>query len=568
MPPQTSIPSNQPNALDPQAVNLAKAIRQTESGGNPTAKGKSGEYGAYQYTPATWATDSANAGVNVPLEKSTLEQQNEVAYKKIKALKDKGLNVGQIASTWNAGAGEPDAYTGKFSNGQPSVGTNKFGAKYDVPAYAKSVATAYQTLKGGGKVGADPQNPSSTANQAPIQPEQKSLARKAQDVLTTIFPGTQQIGESLGTAAFDAGQLLQGKNPFKNNDGSVNKASQVDIPKTIGGYLQAGSMVGAPGAGAETALGRISTTAGLGAIAGAGGSLASGSKDVGEITKQGLIGGAVGGVLGGAGELISKATQYLPQRLARTYLPGTSAETAKYAVDKGLGSPTKMLTESDSSLSKIGSGIESVLNHESLKGITATAQDIYPSIIEKYPNAGLTLENVGEQLKKLAPLQQGLVDKLEKTGLTAAELNQLKSAIGGATYKSVFDEPAVKAGKQIGNSAYASFSDWLKKVAPDAAPLFEEYTKELQLNGALQKAIRNGEKARPITLRDIVALMAGLGVGGPLGGLGTVVAEKALVNPSVNLTAGGLINKLNAPAVGALGRTGLVSGIGNLTQAK
>lgn len=156
---------SQQNSLDPQAVNLAKAIRQTESGGNFQAQGKSGEYGAYQYTEPTWAKDSVSAGVNVPLNQATPEQQNEVAYKKIKALKDQGYNVGQIASIWNSG--DSEAYKGTFSNGKPSSSTadggkpNSYGVKYDVPAYAKSVATAYQTLKGGGQVSADPNNPSS-----------------------------------------------------------------------------------------------------------------------------------------------------------------------------------------------------------------------------------------------------------------------------------------------------------------------------------------------------------------------------------------------------------------------
>ena len=125
-----------PVTLDQDAVNLAKAIRQTESGGNFTARGKSGEYGAYQYTP---------------------EQQNEVAYKKIKELKDAGHNVGEIASIWNSG--KPDAYLDTSY-----TGTNKHGAKFDVPAYAKSVATAYHTIKAGGTPSIDKNNPSSTLN--------------------------------------------------------------------------------------------------------------------------------------------------------------------------------------------------------------------------------------------------------------------------------------------------------------------------------------------------------------------------------------------------------------------
>jgi len=37
---------------------------------------------------------SAAAGVNVPLNQSTLEQQNQVAYTQIKKWKDAGYNVG------------------------------------------------------------------------------------------------------------------------------------------------------------------------------------------------------------------------------------------------------------------------------------------------------------------------------------------------------------------------------------------------------------------------------------------------------------------------------------------
>lgn len=126
------------NGLDPDAVNLAKAIRQTESGGNFQAQGKSGEYGAYQYLPSTWATDSQKyLGQAVPLQSATPEQQNEVAYKKIKDLKDQGNNVGQIASIWNSGS--PD-WQGK-------VGTNQYGVAYDTPAYVDKVAHTYQQIK-------------------------------------------------------------------------------------------------------------------------------------------------------------------------------------------------------------------------------------------------------------------------------------------------------------------------------------------------------------------------------------------------------------------------------------
>lgn len=176
-PQTTSTVSN----LDPQAVNLAKAIRQTESGGNFQAKGKSGEYGAYQFTEPTWNTYAKKHGVNVALNQATPEQQNEVAYKQIKEWKDSGYDVGQIASLWNSG--KPDAYKDTSYKG-----INKMGVSYDVPAYAKSVATAYQKLKSGGQVSADPNNPSSTANPNIVQPIQNSADQKSAEEYGALIP--------------------------------------------------------------------------------------------------------------------------------------------------------------------------------------------------------------------------------------------------------------------------------------------------------------------------------------------------------------------------------------------
>lgn len=579
MPPQTPAPSTL-SSLDPEAVNLAKAIRQTESGGNFTAKGKSGEYGAYQFTEPTWNATATKFGVNVPLNQATPEQQNEVAYKQIKNWKDAGNNVGQIASMWNAGEAHKDAYLDSSY-----AGVNKAGASYNVPAYAKSVATAYQTLKNGGQVQADPNNPSSTANETPVQPstpvaqpdttvrpgeatalehsDQNSQGTKLENVLEGIFPGTKQIGESLGTAAANIGKLIHGQNP----DIPVN------VPKTIGGYLQAGSTAASPAVGGAGALGRIGATAGLGALTGAGGALAGGSTSGKDIAKSGLIGGAVGGLAGSAGELLSKAAQYLPYSIVRKIIPGTNAETAQYAVNKGLGTPTSMLKASDSSLESLGSKIEAALTSPAVEGLKVGPQEIYSSVIAEHPNAGLTLDNVGDELKKLVPLQKGLVDKLQKEGLNPKELNQLKSALGVATYKSVFDEPAVKAGKQIGNTAYQAINDWLKSTlpairtdAPKVAPLFDDYTKELKLNGALGKLIRSNEKKKFVSLTDLSTLIGGSALLGPLGGAGALVAKKMIGNPSAELIGANLINKLNKPIVGGVARTGLLSGIGNASQ--
>ena len=113
------------------ASRIAAAIRQVESGGNYSAKGGSGESGAYQFMPSTWKiwakTYLGNA--NAPMTKSN---QDKVATAKINSLLKQGYSAREIALIWNGGS--------------PTVkkGVNKYGVKYDTLAYANKVLKALQ----------------------------------------------------------------------------------------------------------------------------------------------------------------------------------------------------------------------------------------------------------------------------------------------------------------------------------------------------------------------------------------------------------------------------------------
>jgi hypothetical protein len=110
----------------PTATSISAAIRQTESGGNYQAKGASGEYGAYQFTPATWSGWAKQyfGDANAPMTKVN---QDKVATAKVQELIDKGYNAQQIALIWNGGT--PVA----------KKGVNSKGVAYDSGAYAKKV---------------------------------------------------------------------------------------------------------------------------------------------------------------------------------------------------------------------------------------------------------------------------------------------------------------------------------------------------------------------------------------------------------------------------------------------
>ncbi len=143
--------------MDQDVINLAKAIRQTESGGDFNAKGKSGESGAYQWTPATWKAHARDALGNENAE-MTPSNQNAVAYTILKKRKDAGLNPAQIAAEWNSGSAQ---------GWEEKRGTNKFGVQYDVPKYVKSVTDAYQQYKAGNPNPSISPNPSTTGGYNP-----------------------------------------------------------------------------------------------------------------------------------------------------------------------------------------------------------------------------------------------------------------------------------------------------------------------------------------------------------------------------------------------------------------
>lgn len=120
---------------------IADAIKQIESGGNYEAKGASGENGAYQFMPSTWAGWSSQYASQV-LQKSvkslpmTPENQDAVAKWKIQSWLSQGYAPEQIASLWNSGS--PD-WQGK-------VGKNKMGVNYNVPAYVDKFRNALTSI--------------------------------------------------------------------------------------------------------------------------------------------------------------------------------------------------------------------------------------------------------------------------------------------------------------------------------------------------------------------------------------------------------------------------------------
>lgn len=191
------------NTIDPQVKNLVTAIGRVETGtsSNPyQAVGKSGEYGRYQFMPDTWKQWAPEAGVNTPLQQASIEDQNKVAYYKVKQLKDQGLNPAQIASLWNSG--DPNAYK------ENHVGVNAQGVSYNTPSYVQKVSREYQNLSNQAAVASrTPQQP--TMNMQ--QPEQTPAAAPLTAGITGFLPGVaSDLSSRLKQGAGAVGKFAQG----------------------------------------------------------------------------------------------------------------------------------------------------------------------------------------------------------------------------------------------------------------------------------------------------------------------------------------------------------------------
>jgi hypothetical protein len=240
---------NDNQQLDRDAVNLARAIRQRESGGDFTARGKSGEYGAFQMTKGFW-TGRAQKYLGNPNAPLTPQNQNKVAYSQIKEWKDQGYKPDQIASMWNSGK----------PNYQGNVGVNKFGVQYDTPSYVRGVQQEYQKLKQ-----SEPQRPQApqgglvpTANAAEINqpqaPQETGMQKWGRRL--DMFLGGGKIGEAIGTQIakgnlgttlqkFAVGQDLTPEQEAHVSAGPTGRQLVADAARVGVNFLPVGTMGGA-----------------------------------------------------------------------------------------------------------------------------------------------------------------------------------------------------------------------------------------------------------------------------------------------------------------------------------
>lgn len=286
------------DTIDPQVKTLVQAIGKAETGGQTdpyTTKGASGEFGAYQFMPDTWKmwAKESLGNENAPM---TMENQNRVAYNKVKQWKDSGLTPAQIASKWNSG--DENAYKTQ------TPGKNSAGVDFDTPGYTAKVSNYYRQLSGSTTSPTTPVSPETqgtqTATQPQPMPKSPDLLEKVGGWVNAIFPG-KEVGDLIGSL-YDKLTL------------PPEQAKLVELPhplSVLADAAQAGLMIGGiPGIGAGgSALAKVGIAGVESAAYGGLNAVAGGSRDIKDIGTQAAIGGglglATGGLLAGGSKILS-----------------------------------------------------------------------------------------------------------------------------------------------------------------------------------------------------------------------------------------------------------------------
>lgn len=456
----------------------------------------------------------------------------------------------------------PAQYTANLAN-HMGVRPDAKLSELDVGKWADAVAHA----EGYSNAGPPQTSQQTTQNVQPTQDQtsqtpqtdQKGLAQKAAEFLFPILEKKERTPlQTIGDLGLSALTFV----PGLGEAGLAAKGLKVASEVAKGVEAVKGVEAGTKAAGllSKVASSPITKGATIGYGSDVGTKLSQGETDPNKILTPGF-GTATGGLLGSAGSLISKISETLPARFVSKYIPKLNSEDVNYALTKPLGSPTKMLAESNTRLDELGNSLGEVLKNPAETYIQPSSPEILKTVANAFPNAGLTKAEVLSKVSALVPLQRRLIQKFISGGdMTIKELHELNSAVGKATFKRVFDDPTVRAGKDVANAFYQATSKVIKDAVPESVPIFDQLTREYALNAGLNQASRSAEKGKGIGLKELLALAAAFTVN-PMAGLGLYATEKALTSPTVNLKTAGLLGKVNSGAASKIGKGVLVPSV-------
>jgi len=398
--------------------------------------------------------------------------------------------------------------------------------------------------------------PKGSFSDVPTQTQPKLSERIWSGVAKTasFFPG-KVLGEVVGNNIHGLSRLAQGDVQGFNQ--AADAVGQIPLKRIAGdvtaAVLTPASMAisGPAGTGLLARAGRVATNTGVGATLGGADAAAEG----GSITSGAQRGAAWGAGMSAGGEAASALLSRLPTWFTNKALPKLKDGNIEYALKTTkIGPIPKLLEQSDNSVASFGKQINSILEHPQYADAVGFGSQPIDDALAAFPDAQLTGDDVVDISKKVAPSSKAILDKVKAGTATLLEKNKLRIALDQATKKIFTDAPDVSFNKKVANALANALRNDVQSNAEETVPIFQQFTKEMDLNNALTSMTKTLRTRSAFGLYDIVAALGGFATLGPAGSVGAIAAEKALRSPGVNLAAAKGAQALQnaAPAIGAI----------------
>lgn len=211
-----------------------------------------------------------------------------------------------------------------------------------------------------------------------------------------------------------------------------------------------------------------------------------------------------------------------------------------------------LLAEGKTEVSKLVSEIDlsKIKNLDELSRAIKVRTSLLGDVINKVPNAQLDENGLVNVIKRVAPNNKSLVDKVIDGKASLFEKNTLRKELDMATRKAYTDNPQLTFNKSLGKAFADSLRNNVQTAAPETAPIFSEFSKELDLNKVL-RIIEKKNDLKP-TWQDFASAYAGYQVGGVKGALGGLLTERVLKSTGAKMGIAKGIQTLGktAPNVG------------------
>lgn len=399
------------------------------------------------------------------------------------------------------------------------------------------------------------------ATKTPEEVEQKgnNLLNRTAGVLDAIFGGGR-IGEAIGTQAAKMG--LTGLSEEERKTISPGPTAGQIAGDVAGVGLTIAGVGGVGTAGNFTA--RLLKTIGLGAGIGGAKAISEG-KDIKDVAKGVIAGGAVGATIpiAGAGlRAVGKQIEQFPARFINSALKRSKAQVlsdiakdkvddfSKYVLqskDVVKSANTHFVESSDAveTLSnKVGIALASAVRKSGAKvtiGVNGFLDDL-----AKLPEAqGALLKRTDIKIivERLAPQTKQL---LSKSSLTLEEANKLRQLVDRTLGDRAFLGGQLTSDKIILKQFANNLREQVKNKAPaEVRGLFLELTNEIRFRDGLLERIAQKQGNQLLSFGDFI----GGGLGGFFGGgipgaIGGVAARRALESVPFKLMAAKVINAL------------------------